>query len=311
MTQIVNKVRGKVSNDLEINIQYEDQKDNEWKSVFNHALGYKTVTDAYGNLLKSPRVGDNSGVFVNACGVGFHSQAYPSNTVDLGVSFTAMHWLSKGPNSMKNTEFLHAANTDVEQSNSGAGSDEKLQASKDWKSILTARSKELRPGGRMVIVNFCKSKEGYYLGNTDIGVSMWDSFKSAWYKLHEDGLIDDEEKLGISFPSYYRSTDECIEGVNEVQGLKVIDCTERVVRCPYREEWVSGKSKRTAREHAENYVPTTRTWSESTFKAALKDTRDKKAIMEKFWNNYVDLVEANPDQHGMDYVHTYLVIEKQ
>jgi indole-3-acetate O-methyltransferase len=102
------------------------------------------------------------------------------------------------------------------------------------------------------------------------------------------------------------------DGIEAVPGIKVIECIERVVRCPYRETWTSGKSTKTAREHAEWFVPTTKTWSNSTFKAALKaDRADKDEIVAKFWNNYVDLVEANPDAHGMDYVHCYLVVEKE
>jgi hypothetical protein len=100
--------------------------------------------------------------------------------------------------------------------------------------------------------------------------------------------------------------------VEQIDGLKVIDCVEKVVRCPYREAWNAGNTAgRTAREQAEWFVPTTRTWSESTFKNALKSHRDKDAIMEKFWFNYVDLVAEDPSIHGMDYAHTYLVIEKE
>ena len=70
--------------------------------------------------------------------------------------------------------------------------------------------------------------------------------------------------------------------------------SSQVVRCPYRESWLSGASQkagRSARQHAEWYVPTTRTWSESTFKNALGEGRDKDAVMKVFWGNYVDLVE--------------------
>jgi indole-3-acetate O-methyltransferase len=305
MQKIVQASRNRVGQDLEILIHYEDQKDNEWKSVFNHALGYKTVTDAYGNELQSP-VANNEGVFVSACGVGFHDQAFPSGTIDLGVSFTAMHWLSRGPGSLIGQPLLHAA-----QCEDGEAEAERRQAEQDWLSILKARSNELRPGGRLVIANFCKSKQGYFLGNTDKGANMWESFQKSWDRLADEGLINEEERLGISFPSYYRSSEEIVTGVESVDGLKVVECVERVVRCPYREAWTNGSSNRSAREHAEWYVPTTRTWSESTFKSALQPNRNKDEIMRKFWNNYVDLVEENPEAHGMDYVHTYLVVEKE
>ena len=42
-----NKVREKESG-KEVSIMYEDQLQNEWKSVFNHAFGNISVTDAYG-----------------------------------------------------------------------------------------------------------------------------------------------------------------------------------------------------------------------------------------------------------------------
>ncbi|KAL3937786.1 MAG: hypothetical protein SGARI_001987 [Bacillariaceae sp.] len=306
MAKIVKAVRAESSEDREIQINYEDQRENEWKSVFNHALGVKQVTDAYGNVLETPRTDALSGIFVSACGVGFHEQAFPSNSIDLGVSFTAMHWLSQAPNSLKGDATMHSAQSDAPPEA------ERLQAAQDWKSILEARSKELRKGGRMVIANFCKSKEGYFLGNTDTGASMWESFQTCWDRLAEEALIDEEERLGISFPNYYRTSEECLRGVEQVDGLKVIDCVEKVVPCPYREAWNAGnKAGRTAREQAQWFVPTTRTWSESTFKNALKSHQDKEAIMDKFWSNYVDLVAEDPSIHGMDYAHTYLVIEKE
>lgn len=305
MAQIVEAVRSRSGKNREILINYEDQRENEWKSVFNHVLGYKAVTDAYGNLLKSPRTDPTCGIFVSASGVGFHDQALPSNSIDLGVSFTAMHWLSRDPKSLKGTPYMHSAQC---PEGSSFGKEECIQAQKDWISILQARSKELRSGGRLIIANFCKSKEGYFLGNTDIGANMWESFQTCWNQLADDGLIDEEERLAVSFPNYYRSTEECISGVEEVDGLKLVECVERIVRCPYREAWRNGN--RTARQQAEWFVPTTRTWSESTFKSALKSHRNKDAIMEQFWSNYVGLVEKDPASHGMDYVHTYLVIEK-
>ena len=307
MAKIVNAVRDQSrSSNREIHIHYEDQRENEWKSVFNHALGVKEVTDAYGNVLKPPRSSSTSGVFISACGVGFHEQALPSNSVDLGVSFTAMHWLSQAPGSLKGTDSMHCAQL------SEPPEAERLQAQQDWLSILQARANELRPGGRMVIANFCKSKDGFFLGNTDVGANMWESFQTSWNKLKEDGLIDEEERLGVSFPNYYRSTEECESGVKQIDGLKLVECKEKVVRCPYREAWNNGNAEgRTAREQAEWFVPTTRTWSESIFKNALKSHQEKDAIMEKFWANYVDLVAADPSVHGMDYVHSYLVIEKE
>ena len=269
-------------------------------------MGIKTVTDAYGNQIDTPY--NLGSVFTEACGVGFHYQCYPSNSIDFGLSFTAMHWLSRIPSSLKGEQFMHAARCPE------APILEKQQAQEDWKSILDARAKELVPGGRFVTANFCVSKEGYFLGQTDVGVSMWDSFQTSWDKLKEDGLIDEEERLGVSFPSYYRTMDEFVSAVDEIDDLEVVSAEEKVVRCPYRELYVKGETGMSPREYAEWFVPTTRTWSNATFRSALKDDKsddEKDKIMDQFWENYVSLVAENPEVHGMDYVHVHLVLEKK
>ena len=277
---------------------------NEWQSVFNHALGLKSVSDAYENDIPNPYALQN--VFVEACGVGFHKQCYASNSIDFGVSFTAMHWLSDFPSSLKGEQYMHAARCPV------SPQPEMEQAAQDWKSILQARSKELVPGGRFVCVNFCKNEDGYFLGQTDVGNSMWDSFQAAWDQLKEQNLINEEERLGVSFPNYYRTSEEFLESVDDIADLKVVSIEEKVVRCPYRELYISGKSGKSAREYAEWFVPTTRTWSHSTFKSALHaDREDKEDVMKQFWGNYMSLVEKNPEAHGMDYVHAYIVFEKK
>ena len=68
-----------------------------------------------------------------------------------------------------------------------------------------------------------------------------------------------------------------------------------------------------ARGHAQNYIPTTRTWSNSTFLAGLSSGRseeEKEAIVEEMFQGYAAKVAAAPEDHGMDYVHAYLHAEK-
>lgn len=305
LTKMVQEVRKNLDDsDKEVVIHYEDQLTNEWQSVFKHGIGLKAVSDAYGKEIPNPY--SLGKVFVEGCGVGFHNQCYASESIDFGVSFTAMHWLSQFPSSLRGENYMHAARRPE------TPQPEKAQAAKDWKSILQARAKELVPGGRFVCVNFCVSEDGYFLGQTDAGESMWDSFQTAWDMLREQNLIDDDERLGVSFPNYYRTKEEFLECIDDIPELEVVSFQENVVRCPYRELYTSGKSGKSAREYAEWFVPTTRTWSHSTFKSALKsDRQDKEEVMTQFWENYMSIVEKSPEAHGMDYVHAYIVFEKK
>lgn len=69
----------------------------------------------------------------------------------------------------------------------------------------------------------------------------------------------------------------------------------------------------TPREFARSYIPTLRSWSETVFANALDTARpasERAAIVDRFYQAYEDMVAADPDGHAMDYVHSYLAIEK-
>mmetsp|Transcript_41952 Transcript_41952/g.47678 ORF Transcript_41952/g.47678 Transcript_41952/m.47678 type:complete len:428 (+) Transcript_41952:57-1340(+) len=314
LTKMVQAIRSKTKQqNREVVLHYEDQVTNEWQSVFKHSLGLSSVKNAYGNTIPTPYELGN--VYVDATGIGFHNQCYPTASIDFGISFTAMHWLSEVPNSFKGKDYMHAARRPKDDTTSLPK--EKEIAADDWYNILKSRSKELKVGGKFVCVNFCITEEGYFLGQTDVGASMWDSFQTAWNLLSEKKLIDEDERTGVSFPSYYRTTDEFVSTITETDlndELTILSVEERITPCPYRELYTKQKSSMSAREYAESFVPTTRTWSDSTFRNALRSDRtedDKDLIINQFWENYISLVEQNPAEHGMDYAHTYLVLEKK
>ena len=61
-----------------------------------------------------------------------------------------------------------------------------------FQTILLCRAKELKPGGKMVLVNFCRDEKGQYLGNTG-GINMFDTFNEIWQEFLSDGRISAEE----------------------------------------------------------------------------------------------------------------------
>ena len=86
---------------------------------------------------------------MQACGRGFHEQCYPSGTVDLAMSFTAMHWLSASPASLVgDADRMHAAQCGAGGGEAAAA--EQAQAARDWRAIMAARAKELREGDSMI-----------------------------------------------------------------------------------------------------------------------------------------------------------------
>jgi hypothetical protein len=87
-TEMVQEVRNKAKDDKEVVLHYEDQLTNEWQSVFNHALGIKSVTTPMGKPFNpTPLKCLCRGLW---CWIP-QSLCFPVLILFL---FTAMHWLS-------------------------------------------------------------------------------------------------------------------------------------------------------------------------------------------------------------------------
>lgn len=299
----------------EIQVHYEDQTMNEWKSVFRHCLGEIEVKDASGKVLPSP-FKELGNVFFTGIGQSFYAQNLPSNTISLGMSFTAMHWLSRDPHSMVGLSGkCHYSQLTEQEKASGWGAAHSRQAAEDWEVIMAQRIKELAPGGHFVCANFAHTDEGHFLGRSNVGVSMFDQFCVAWNELCKSGHISEQERDALSFPNYYRTSQECMRpflpGGSLADAAEVVSVEVKRTPCPFREAYTRGEFQGSAEDYARWFVPTTKTWSNSTFMQALSPSRcNKEAVVEEFWKTYERQVAKFPEQHGMDYFHTYFVIRK-
>ncbi len=279
---------------------YTDQPGNDFNALFQIIHG---LTELPTYLPGAKRV------FVSASATSFYDQVLPDSTLNLGFSATAMHWLSRKPcNISDHVQAVGASGTEL------AAFAE--QGRKDWETILSHRASELVPGGRLVLANFCRDQEGRYLGNSG-GVSMFDTFNSIWLALLDDGTIAADEYVAMTLPQYYKDVEEFSAPLTERQspvhqaGLRLEGIETRVTRCPYAAAFEGhGDSARFAR----SYIPTLRSWTESTFHAALSGDRpsqQRQEIIDHYYDTYETMVRDAPDGHGMDYVHAFMTIAKE
>ncbi|KAJ7331670.1 hypothetical protein OS493_019263 [Desmophyllum pertusum] len=127
--QELRKIHG---DDFSINVIYEVQPVNDFKSLFLRLQGFMPGPKSY--LLNFPDV------FVTTCGTNFYSQCFPPQTVNLAFSATAFHWLNIKPCDITGA-LDHTMITIPEEAEVF-----KKQAAKDWETILLNRAKELAPG---------------------------------------------------------------------------------------------------------------------------------------------------------------------
>ncbi|MGI9478647.1 MAG: SAM-dependent methyltransferase [Hyphomicrobiaceae bacterium] len=296
-------IRGRFP-DHQILVTYTDLASNDFSTLFKTMQGLEGQTD-------NTYYTEFDGVFVHACGIGFHRQLIPDASLSLGFSATAMHYISEKPCEIPNHVHMVGATGDA----LAAYAD---RAAKDWENILLARARELVPGGRLVFMNFGKDEQGRYLGGTG-GVDMFDTFDQLWKDLATKGRITDQEYVNASFSQFYRTKEEfsapLVDPASPVHaaGLRLISAHTGLVECPYRAAFEASGGTMSAREFAVSYIPTLRSWSETVFATALDNARpadERAAIVSEFYQNYEDLVADNPDGHAMDYIHCYLAIEK-
>ena len=287
----------------QIEILYTDLASNDFSTLF------KTMQGMHGNTNFAFQK-NFSNIFVHGCGTGFHDQLMANNSLTLGFSATAMHYVSERPCLIQDHVHMTGANEEEIQLF-------KNQAHKDWETILLNRSKELINGGRFVCINFGIDENGRCLGNTG-GHVMFDNFTKNWKLLQEQGIISEQEFINATFTQHYRSVDEFkkpFDDPNSVvskSGLRLKSCETMITDCPYKVNYLNNRNSMTSEDYANTLIPTMRSWSETVFKNALNKRNEKEInkIVDKFYNLYIEEVSNNPEGHAMDYVHIIMDIEK-
>jgi len=295
--RVIGHLRQSTTSDIQV--IYADQPRNDFNAL---ASITHDLTDFKSWL------GEFQNVFALQSGASFYTAVTPVSSLDLGFSATAMHWLQKKPVDISDhVHMVGAKGKELEEFSK--------QAHQDWSRILLHRARELKPGGKLVFANFCCDESGQYLGATS-GVNMFDRFNSIWQQFVDDGIISSEEYQSMTLPQYYNTVEE-FSAPFQQQGSEVfkaglhLDSIETAqVACPFAEDF---KTHKDATRFASEYIPTIRSWNESTFLAGLSTQRDiseRREILESYYDTYKRQVVENPEQHRMDYVHAYMTISK-
>jgi len=282
-----------------ISIVYADQPRNDFNALIGNVYGL----GAYESYLDR-----RADIFPLVSGTTFYRQILPAATLDIGFSATAMHWLSAKVCNLTN----HVQAVGAEGAELAAF---RKQAHGDWRQILLHRARELKPGGKLVLINFARDEQGRYLGNTG-GVNMFDNFNRIWLDFLAAKRISRAEYENMTLPQYYHTVEEfsapLVDADDPVHqaGLRLEHIETRVVKCPYA---ASYREHGDAERFAQEYIPTIRSWNESIFFNGLSSARsveERRQIIEDYYGTYRSQVSASPDGHAMDYVHAYMVIAK-
>ena len=248
------------------------------------------------------------GVYPLASATTFFRQILPPASLHLGFSANAMHWLSTKPGNISNhLQPVGAEGAELEAY--------REQARRDWETLLRHRAAELVPGGHLVLAPFSHDEQGQYLGNT-VGVNLFDNLNGIWQRFVDEGVITAEEYLHMNHVQYYKTVEEWREPFDDAggpvwrSGLRLRSIENRVVPCPFAARF---KQHRDVERFVGEYIPGIRYWSESIYAGALSSRRsveERGEIIEHYYQTYAERVRSSPDDHQMDHVNAYIVIEK-
>jgi hypothetical protein len=166
-------------------------------------------SDPRSYLLKEPNV------FPYAAGRSFYEQVLPGNSVHFGWSSYAAQWLSRIPTLIPGHFFAHC-------STGAARAEFERQAARDWEAFLFLRSRELKPGGRLLLV---------LPGSGDNGLcgfeSGMDHANAALAEMVEEGAITPEEKGEMVIGGYIRTKSNLLapfDHCGQFRDLSIEEC---------------------------------------------------------------------------------------
>lgn len=182
--------------------------------VDQHANDFNTLFDVLHNDSERYSV-DDPNVFPFAIGRSFYENVCPGEQVDLGWCCYAAVWLSQIPSLIPGHFVSVACTGDVR-----AAFD--LQAADDWKLFLSLRARELRPGGRLVVVLPGLSEEGV------TGLEpLFNSANEILGEMVDEGVFGADERKRMVLGAYPRRRAQLLEPFareRQFQALTVERC---------------------------------------------------------------------------------------
>ncbi len=172
-------IRKRTRTDHAILVAHTDVPGNDFTTLFS------TLADDQDSYLKK-----DSATYASVVGRSFYSQILPSDSIALGWSSWAIHWLRRVPMPIPDhIEISYSADDDARRAYA-------RQAAEDWRDFIAFRGRELAPGGRLLVLTVGLKPDG----TSGFGAAF-DAIMTALDQFVADGLITADEVRRMSVPS--------------------------------------------------------------------------------------------------------------
>ncbi|MGH3677356.1 MAG: SAM-dependent methyltransferase [Mycobacterium sp.] len=176
-------LRRRTRPDQSILVAHTDVPDNDFTALF------RTLAEDPDTYLRG-----DSATFASAVGRSFYNQILPSNSINLGWSSWAIQWLSKTPAPIPDHVLV------AYSSDEGIFAQYAKQAAHDWHEFIAFRGRELRRGGRLVVMTPAVDDEGEF-GFRPLFAGILDTLD----ELRGAGFLTEDEVHRMCIPIVARS----------------------------------------------------------------------------------------------------------
>lgn len=182
----IKALRARTRADHAILVAHTDLPGNDFTALFT------TLTEDHDSYLaKDPAT------FVSAVGRSFYQQILPSESIALGWSSWATHWLSRVPAPIgDHIHIAHSADADARRAYAA-------QAALDWHDFVAFRGREIAPGGRLVVLTLGLDADGM-----PGFAALMEAMLSSLRQLVADGTLSAEELARMAIPTVGRTEKE-------------------------------------------------------------------------------------------------------
>ena len=178
----ISVVRGRTDAGRPIVVFHADVAENNHQGLFD-----SLASDPQSYLQHDPAT------FASAVGRSVYEQVAPTGIVTLGWSSWAVHWLSRVPAVIPDTVHISLSGND------DAIAAYSRQAADDWIAFLTARSREMVPGGRLVVLTMAQ-------GDGDSSFQpLLEAIDTELRDMTAEGVVSRDEVRRMAIPSVGRT----------------------------------------------------------------------------------------------------------
>jgi hypothetical protein len=265
-------------------------------------LASNNFNQLFANLEQARRAGlFPAEVYPGAVGGSFYGPLLPPGTVHLATSFNAIQWLDRLPAVRLPDAVVYRRPHPPRQGRTvspEAVTAFTRQAEQDLVRFLESRSRELVPGGKLLLAG---------PGDTDqvcVGDGLEDVINDSWRDLVASGQLKQEEYERFTMPVYFRTVAELLAPLERedspVSGMFAVERAEALeVTLPFVVEF---RRSGDAAAYAAAYTGFIRATSEPVVRAALNRSAAETSVVDCLYERVRARLQADSERYLWHYI---------